>query len=352
MKKKSNLLFIIISIIVIIAIIIFIIVKKLNNENGSNANRNRELSIKVFVVDTLTMWETITRNGILIAEEETDLAFETSGKIIELNIKEGQRVSKGYLIARLNDEVLQAQLAGYEAKLPLAEKKLQRQRILVDQDAASVESLEELETELNSLKASIQLVKAQIKQTYLYAPFDGVIGLRNVSIGSFVSTSTSIAKMTQNSPLKIEFSIPNKYLSAIQNAKEISFTTANVQTPQMATIYAYDSKVDDINTLTVRAIYPNKDNLFMPGEFASVVIELNKQDGSLAVPNEAMTATTEGNTVFQYKNGKIHTQVVKTGIRTDSLLQITEGLKVGDTIALSGLLQLQDGMKVNVYFEK
>lgn len=351
MKNKT--LIVIIFVIAVLGIGVFYIVNRGGKkETSAMANRNRELSIKGFVVDSLTMWETLTRNGLLVAEEETDLAFETSGKIIELNIKEGQKVKKGELLARLNDEVLQAQLATYEAKMPLAEKKLERQKILVKEDAASVESLEVLETELNSLKASIQLVKAQIKQTYLRAPFDGIIGLRNISLGSFVSTSSPIIKITKNSPLKIEFTIPSKYLSAIQNVNEISFVTGNNKTPNTAKIYAMNAKMDESNTLTIRALFANEDGQFMPGEFASVQIELNKQPGSFAVPNQAMTATTEGSTVFLCKNKKIEIRNVQIGIRTDSLLQITEGLQMGDTIAITGLLQLKEGMTVNVNIEK
>lgn len=350
MKGKRLTIIIVIGVI-IIGTIVFLVKFKPNNSKTQMANRGGNLSIKGFVVDSLTMWETVTRNGLLIAEEETDLAFETSGKIIELNIKEGQKVKKGEILARLNDEVLQAQLATYEAKLPLAEKKLERQRILVQQDAASVESLEELETELNSLKASIQLSKAQIKQTYLTAPFDGVIGLRNISVGSFVSTSTSVIKLAKISPLKVEFTIPDKYVSSILQAKEVIFTTSNEQTPHYATIYASDAKLSDSNTLTIRAMYPNNERAFFPGEFASVTVVLNRQPGSLAVPNESMTATTEGSTVFLYKNGVIQTRTVKTGIRTDSLLQIVSGLQIGDTIATTGLLRLKDGMAVQINVE-
>lgn len=348
--RVKRLIFTIVVLLMIGAVVFFFVSKKSKNVSQS-VNRNGALEIKGFVVDSLTMWETLTRNGVLVADDETDLAFETSGKIIELNIAEGQRVKKGDVLARLNDEVLQAELATYEAKLPLAEKKIARQRILVNQDAASVESLEELETELNTLNASIQLVKAQIKQTYLTAPFDGVLGLRNVSVGAFVSTSSPIVRITKSSPLKVEFTIPNKYLSAIKLAKEVSFTTLNVTEPHSAKIYASDAKVDDSNTLTIRAIYPNNEQVFVPGEFASVVVVLNRQSGTMAVPNESMTATANGSTVFLCKNGKVQTQLVTTGIRTDSILQIINGLQIGDTIATTGLLRLRDGMPVKVNIE-
>lgn len=350
--KKSKWLWISLAVLVILACSYYFLFMQADSSKEGGKSKGEELTINGFVVDSLTMWETITRNGVLIADDETDLSFETAGKIVELNIKEGKQVRKGEVLARLNDEVLKAELLTYEAKLPLAEKKLKRQRALVEQDAASVESVEELETELNFLKASIQLVNSKIRQTVLVAPFDGVIGLKNISLGAYVTTSTPVVKIAKNSPLKIEFSVPNKYLSAIRDAKDVSFTTANVSTPHFAKIYAFDAKIDESNTLIVRAEYDNKDALFVPGEFASVVLKLNEQFGSLAVPNEAMTATTEGSTVFLCKNGKVQTRVVQTGIRTDTLLQITDGLSLGDTIAVTGLLQLHDGMSVKINIKK
>lgn len=318
------------------------------NRPVRTARKAAPVAVQGYVVDSLTLWETLLRNGMLLAEEQASLSFETSGKLVELHIPEGKLVRKGQVLARLNSEVLEAELATYQAKLPLARKKLARQKVLVEQEAASQESLEVLETELRSLEASISLVEARLRQTVLTAPFDGYVGLRNVSPGAYVNTATEVVTLAKTQPLKLSFTVPDKYLSAMRQVREVSFVTDNHAEPQTATVYAVNTSLDQNNTLTVRARLDNPQGLYVPGEFASVRVVLNQQHGALAVPSHALTATPQGSTVFLIQGGKAHLRHVSTGIRTDSILQITSGLRLGDTVATTGLLQLQEGMQTRV----
>ena len=166
------------------------------------------LNVNGLVVRPQSLADGITMVGNLLPDEEVDLSFETSGKIVEINFKEGSIVRKGELLAKVNDKPLLAQLSRYEAQLKLAEDRVYRQSALLEKDAVSQEAYEQASTELAMLNADIDIVKANIALTELRAPFDGIIGLRNVSEGAYASPSVVVAKLTKISPLKIDLFVP------------------------------------------------------------------------------------------------------------------------------------------------
>ena len=182
---------------------------------SKGGGRNQVLNVNAEVVKFQTLTDKIMSTGSVIPDEEVNLSFESSGKITSIYFKEGSHVSKGALLAKINDQPLQAQLKKLVAQIPLAKDRVFRQRTLLERDAVSQEAFEQVQTEYDKLMADIDLVKANIAQTELRAPFDGIIGLRSVSEGAFTSPSTVIAKLTKISPLKIDFSIPERYASQI-----------------------------------------------------------------------------------------------------------------------------------------
>ena len=177
---------------------------------GKQINK-RVLNVNAKIIKPQLLTDQIQISGSLMPDEEVDLSFETSGKIVEINFDEGTTVKKGQLLAKVNDRQLQAQLQRLVAQLKLAEDRVFRQNALLERDAVSKEAYEQVKTELATLNADIDLVKANIAMTELRAPFDGVIGLRQVSVGSYASPTTIVAKLTKIIPLKIEFSVPERY---------------------------------------------------------------------------------------------------------------------------------------------
>ena len=151
------------------------------------------LNVNAQIVRPHVLTDKLFVSGKLIPDEEVDLSFETSGKIIDINFKEGTMVSEGQLLAKVNDSQLQAQLKRLEAQMPLAEDRVFRQNALLQRDAVSKEAYEQVKTELATLHADIENVRATIDMTELRAPFDGVIGLRQVSMGAYASPTTVIA---------------------------------------------------------------------------------------------------------------------------------------------------------------
>lgn len=174
------------------------------------------LNVNGLVLRPQTFTDAISVIGNLLPDEEVDLSFETSGKIVEINFREGTPVRKGDLLAKVNDRPLQAQLSRYEAQLKLAEDRVYRQSALLEKDAVSQEAYEQARTELAILNADIAIVRSNIALTELRAPFDGVIGLRNVSEGAYASPSVVVAKLTRIAPLKIDFYIPERYANQIR----------------------------------------------------------------------------------------------------------------------------------------
>jgi len=287
----------------------------------------------------------VISSGTLKPDEEVDLAFETSGKIVGINFTEGTRVKKGDLLAKINDKPLQAQLEKLEAQLKMAEAKEFRQRSLLVKDAISQESYDQVQTDLQTIQADINLVKARISETELRAPFDGIIGLRSLSEGSYATSSTRIAKLIKISPLKIEFTISEKYASEIKIGFPITFTIDG--NTYKASVYAVDPKINiETRTMTVRALYPNRNEEIKSGRFTSISLQMSEVNNAIAIPTEALIPEMEGEKVFIFKNGKAQSVKVNTGLRTASQIQIVEGLQFGDTLITSGIMQLRQDLPV------
>jgi membrane fusion protein, multidrug efflux system len=307
----------------------------------------QKLNAVGYVIKPTHLSEIIKQSGTLKPDEEVDLSFETSGKIVGINFTEGSRIKKGDLLAKINDRPLQAQLEKLVVQLKMSEAKEFRQRSLLEKDAISQESYDQVQTDVQSLKADINLIKARISETELRAPFDGIIGLRNLSEGSFVTSTTKIVRLTKISPLKLEFAISQKYASEIKIGYPISFFIEGFSDAFNASVYAIEPKIDlETRTIVLRAMYQNKKEELKPGVYASITLELSNIDNAVAIPTEALIPEMEGEKVFIYRKSKAHSVKVTTGLRTESKIQITDGLKFGDTLITTGIMQLRESLPI------
>lgn len=311
--------------------------------------QRQPLSVNALVLDYTTLTDIFRTKGILIPDEEVELTFETSGKITKIYFEEGREVKKDDLLAKVNDETLQAELAKLEAQLPLAEEKVFRQRSLLQKDAVSKEAYEMVSTELAKLNADIDLIKARIKQTELRAPFDGIVGLRRVSEGVYASPTTIVTNLTKIKPLKLEFSVNEKQANDIRAGKMLNFTVENDLTHYQAKVYAVESRLDESTlTLKARALYNNTNGKLQPGRSVTVEIIMDEIHNTLIIPSAATLAEMGQSIAFVYKNGVAKQVNVKRGARTASDVQIVDGLHVGDTVLITGVMQLRDGMPVKI----
>lgn len=319
-------------------------------QTSSAGNQNRQvLNVNAQILKYRNLDDIVIGTGRLIPDEEVDLSFETSGKITEISFKEGTSVKKGQLLAKVNDKPLQAELNKLKAQVPLAQDRVFRQKTLLAKDAVSQEAYESVNTELEKLMADIELVEARIAQTELRAPFDGIIGLRQVSEGTYASPSTIIARLTKIIPLKIEFSIPEKQADAMTVGTTLDFTLDNDLNKYQAQVYALESNLDtETFTMNMRALYPNTGGKLRPGRSVKVEIKVREIKNTLVVPSISILAEMGRDIAYVYKGGKARQVILKKGMRTASSVQITDGLNIGDTLLVTGVMQLRDGLPVSI----
>lgn len=316
-------------------------------QKGTGGRGNRVLNVNGKLLHPQLLTDEFVTTGLILPDEEVSLSFETSGKIVDISFEEGTTVHKGDVLAKVNDKPLQAQLKRLEAQLGLARNRVYRQEQLFKKDAASQEAYEEAKTSLATLEADIEVVKTNIGLTELHAPFDGVIGLRQVSVGAYATPSTVVAKLTKITPLKIEFSVPERYAIQIHKGINMDFKVEGFQNPFHAQVYAVESSVDkDQHVFTARGHYANADKKLLPGQYASILLKKEEIPNAIVIPSEAIVPEMGVDKVYLYKSGKAMPVEIVAGIRTAGEVQVLSGLVVGDTIITSGTLQLRMGLPV------
>ena len=309
------------------------------------AGANRPTTVTGFVIVSQQLKEEVVSSGSLLAAEQIDLYPEVSGRITQLNIQEGQPVSKGTLLLKLYDADLRAQLQRLYVQRENAERTEDRNKQLLQRGGISQQEYDIVVTNLKSALADIELVNANLRRTEISAPFSGIIGLRNVSPGAYVTPQTLIARLQQTSSLKLDFSIPEKYGPSVKNGNPVTFTIDGIRQPFQGTVYATEPSVDEATrNLRVRARVSNNSSRLRPGTFAKVTLAIQNERG-LVVPTQAVVPQTRGKQVVLIKNGKAIFKDVTTGIRTANAIQISSGVQAGETVAITGLLFLKpDGL--------
>ncbi len=356
-KKKFKALLYSAIVIIILGIVLYPKIKPIFAGNSNSPDGNpvqqrgpRALNVQGMILTPRTMSEMINSTGTLMSDEETDLSFETSGRITAIYFDEGSHVTKNELLAKINDRPLQAQLQRLQAQKRLVEEREFRQKSLLERDAISREAYDQVVTELQVIEADIALVEARISETELRAPFDGVIGLRHLSEGSYVNPNASIVRLVKNKPLKIEFSVPERYSGQISPGYPINFRVDGYTDTFRASVYAIEPKIDiGTRTMIIRARYPNVNEELRPGRFAGITLQLSETDNAVAVPTEAIIPEMDGEKVFVYRSGFAQQKQVTTGLRTESHIQILNGLEFGDTLLTSGVMQLRPNLPVEIY---
>ena len=319
------------------------------NEPGGQKGGPKAVTVTGMVVYPGVLENKILSTGTLEANEEVQLRSETPGRVISINFEEGTPVKKGQLLIKINDQELQAQLKKLQLEEDLAKDDVYRKQKLLEMKAVSQEEYDKSANQLGVMEAEIELVKSQIAKTEIYAPFNGMIGLRHVSPGEYVSSTTLVALLIQEDPIKIEFSVPEKYREKVKKGTVIQFRVEGIDSTFTGKVFAIEPKIDPATrNVTLRAICPNPQNLLVPGSFAKVEIVLETLDKALIIPSEAIIPQLMGEKVFISSNGKAVSRIVTTGIRTERDVQVIKGLNPGDTVILNGLMQLREGSDINV----
>jgi len=291
----------------------------------------------------------IRTTGTLRADESVELTAEAGGKITDIRFEEGARVQKGALLVQINDAELQAKKKRLEHQLQLASDRAERQKKLLAEGGVSQEEYDATVNEVEVLKAELSLAEAQIEKKKIRAPFRGVVGLRAVSEGTYVSPQTQITTLQRLDPIKIDLSISEKYASAVGPGQSISFSVRNMERSLNGQVYATNTQVNpETRTLQLRARAPNPDGTLRPGMFADVTVVLETIDDAIVVPSFSVVPTLDGQRVFVVDNGTAQPRNIVTGVRTDSTVQVTDGLALGDTVITSGIQDLRAGLPIRI----
>lgn len=307
------------------------------------------LSVDVVEMDYEVIEDRILTSGTVLANEFVDLAAEASGIITGIYFREGSEVTGGQLLVKINDSELQAQKQRASYRLSLAEQREERQRRLLDRGGISQDDYDATLNELNVLMAEERLIQAQIERTEIRAPFSGRIGLKYVSAGAYITPATRIASLQEVNPVKIDFSIPERFIGRVSVGDRIEFTVQGMDSTFTGEVYAIEPRIDSqTRTLQIRAVSPNEDYLLFSGAFANIVLIMDQIEDALMVPAISVIPELNSQRVFVVRDGRVEQVTVQTGIRTSDRVQILDGIERGDLVLTTGLLQVRNGMEVGI----
>ncbi|MDX2302946.1 MAG: efflux RND transporter periplasmic adaptor subunit [Microscillaceae bacterium] len=323
--------------------------KKANTPPGGAGAAPQEVFAKATVVKKSNMTDKIKVTGSVLPNEQVELTSEVGGIITAINFSEGMRVGQGSVLVRIQDAELHAQSERLDAQIKLYENREYRQQKLLEKGGVSQDEYDAVLAELNALKAQKKEVQAKIAKTIITAPFSGTVGLRKVSKGSYINPGTPIVSLVNLDQLKIEFSIPEKYMSKLSIGQTVNIRSEVSEDAFVGRIYAIEPRIDlTTRTITARAILNNPGNTIMPGAFVTIEIILKEYPDAVQIPSVAIIPELGGQKVFKYQGGKSVSVPVKTGIRTAGSVQITEGLSIGDTVITSGILNMRPNIDVKL----
>lgn len=337
---------------------ITLIIFWINRKNESKvqapvAKQDNILEVRAIIAKGQDFANIITVSGSIEANEQVQIRSEVSGIVKTLSFQEGSNVKKGELLLQIDDSELQARLNQATTQEQLSKDNERRAALLLEKEAISQQEYDVALADYKTAQAQIQLIQAQIAKTRIKAPFDGRIGLRAISVGEYLTPSTIVANLMSINPIKVLFSIPEKYSREVKPSQPITFSLAGSAQTYHATVYALEPAIDiNTRTIQIRARAKNDQGEIVPGSFAKVELPVQKREDVILVPTEAIIPIQNGKQVFVYRNGKARITKIETDDRTGSDVIVTAGLQTGDTVLTTGLMALTDDMPISVLLTK
>lgn len=328
------------------------LVRKPGEEKGAasaKAGDRGPVEVNVYRAVSEPVDNALTVAGTVLPNESVELKAEVSGRLVRLLSKEGTAVAKGELIAKIHDKEIKAQLDRLNYTEQRAKEVESRQKRLLAVSGTSQEEYAIAATNVLTAGADRELLLAQLEKTEIRAPFAGKIGLRVVSEGAFLMPGTLVATLVQTNPVRIDFSVPEKYVQNLRVGGSVELSSDGLPQPVPARVSAISPLIDPtLRTLQVRATAANGAGRLVPGMFVRVQVRLAGDVRSILIPSQAIVPELKGKKVFLVKGGKAREAFIKTGLRSDQRVQVTEGLAVGDSVIVSSIMALRDGSPVVV----
>lgn len=309
----------------------------------------RVTPVEAILIQSGSVRDVIYVNGSTMPNEEVVISSEVAGKITKLLMKEGTYVNKGVPLVQLDVAELKAQRERLLVQQQLAQKIAERLEGLYKREGVSLQEYEIARAEADQVKAELALLNVQIEKRTVKAPFNGLLGLREVSEGSYLSPGMPIVSLVSVNPINIEFSVPERYGRDVNKGTPIDFRLDGTTDTYKATVIAKEPNIDPTTrTLKLKAQAPNPSGRILPGAFANVSVNLQFFDEAIMIPTKAVIPELGGKTVFVYRDGKAQSINIETGIRREEEIQVISGLERGDTLIVTGILQVKDGASVEI----
>jgi membrane fusion protein (multidrug efflux system) len=308
------------------------------------------VTVEVAKVATATVQEDVDAVGTLRSNESVVVRPEISGRIERLNFTEGAPVQKGQIIVALDDAVPAAELAQAKANLALAESNYQRTQELEKQKFVSATAKDQALNGLRVAQANVQLAEARLAKTKIVAPFGGVIGIRQISVGDYVKEGQDLVTLEDISALKVDFRVPEQLLAALRPGQAVEMgSDALPGRKYVATVDAIDPLVDQAGrAVLLRARLRNSDGQLRPGMFVRTRLIVSQRQNALTLPEEALVPVGPDQFVYRVSDGKAQRVKIRAGVRRAGTVEVVEGLARGDTVVTAGQLKLRDGVQVVV----
>ncbi|MDP3548314.1 MAG: efflux RND transporter periplasmic adaptor subunit [Phreatobacter sp.] len=319
---------------------------------GRPATAQAGTPVEVVKAATERVADQVEALGTLAANEQVPIASEVAGRIVAFHFREGQEVEAGAKLVDLDPVIARAELQQAQANLSLAQDVYDRSQTLVQRGAGTQVALEQATAQLAVARANVAAAETKLGQLTLSAPFKGIVGLRSTSVGTIIPAGQAITTLTGLDPIKVDFSIPELFLSSVQTGQAVDVRVdAFPERRFVGEVYAIDPVVDAAGrAVRLRATIANSDRTLRPGLFARVALTTAVRDDAIVVPEAALVASATGqeSAIYVVSEGRAAMKVVATGRRFDGKVEITEGVKAGDQVVVAGQVRLRDGARVTV----
>ncbi|MCK0508431.1 efflux RND transporter periplasmic adaptor subunit [Aromatoleum anaerobium] len=309
------------------------------------------VGVETVTVTSETVADDVTAVGTLRSNESVVLRPEVAGRIAAIRFREGGPVRRGEVLVELDAAVQQAEVQQAKANLALAEANYGRTDDLFKRKFLSHTARDEAASQLEVARANMALAQAHLERTRIRAPFAGVVGIRNVSVGDYVKEGDDLVNLEDIATLKVDFRLPENYLARVRPGQTLELTSDAIPGQRFeARVAAIDPLVDEQGrSVVMRATLPNEGLRLRPGMFARVRLILQQRADVAILPEEALVSA-PGNVQFVYRvvDGKAQRVEVSTGVRRGTRVEVVRGLQAGDVVVTAGQLKLRDGAPVRV----
>jgi len=318
--------------------LLFIACNSKKKETNKKGKDSPPTIVDIIIAEPQPISDIVEANGTIVANEYLEIHPEVSGRLTYLNIAEGSKVAQGTVLARINDADLRAQIGKSKVQLELARKTVERYKVLLDANGINQTDYDLAVNQVNGYNADIAYTQALIDKTVIRAAFSGVIGLRQVSPGAYVSPATVLATLQQVSQVKMDFTLPETYGGLLKKGDLVEVELdATLRQKGRARIIAIEPGANtDTRNLKVRAAI--LDSVVNPGAFVKVFIDAGKNKTAIEVPTNCIIPNDKNNQVIVVKDGKANFVDVQTGIRQANTIEIIKGLQTGDSVVVTGVL--------------